>query len=47
MNPAVSALTSGSLSGCHFCILPRRGTLLEPAAQLPDPLALVVGGADV
>lgn len=41
-NPAAAAQASGSLSGCHFCILPRRGSLLEPATQLPGPLALVV-----
>jgi hypothetical protein len=38
MNPAAPAQANGRPSGCHFCILPRRGSLLEPAAQLPDPL---------
>lgn len=43
-NPAAPAQTSGRQSGCHFCILPRRGSLLEPAAQLPGPVALVAAG---
>ena len=43
-NPAAPAQANGRQSGCHFCILPRRGSLLEPAAELPGPVDLVVAG---
>lgn len=38
-NPAAPAQAGGSLSGCHFCILPRRGSLHEPAGQPAGPVS--------